>query len=71
MSGTRAISTTSTRELSSRFFPSRQGAEGNARHSDRNISLYPTWSCQGFISTPVHVTAAFRHNLHHPQVAVD
>ena len=34
-----AISTTSRRELSSSifFFPARQGAEGNSRHSDRNI----------------------------------
>ena len=34
---TRTISTTSRRELSSSFFPARQGAEGNSRHSDRNI----------------------------------
>ena len=35
---TRAISTTSSRELPSCFFPpARQGAEGNSRHSDRNI----------------------------------
>jgi len=26
------------------LFPTRQGAEGNSRHSDRNISLYPSWS---------------------------
>jgi len=26
------------------FFPARQGAEGNLRHSDRNISLFPSWS---------------------------
>jgi len=25
-------------------FPARQGAEGNSRHSDRNISLFPSWS---------------------------
>jgi len=31
----RAISTTSRRELSSFFFPARQGAEGNSRHSDK------------------------------------
>jgi len=44
ISGTRAISTTSSRELSSRvFFPQSQGAEGNSRHSDRNISLFPSW----------------------------
>ena len=35
---TRAISTTWRRELLSSFFPpARQGAEGNSRHSDRNI----------------------------------
>jgi len=26
------------------FFPARQGAEGNSRHSDRNNSLFPSWS---------------------------
>jgi len=26
------------------FFPARQGAEGNSRNSDRNISLFPSWS---------------------------
>jgi len=26
------------------FPPSRQGTEGNSRHSDRNISLFPSWS---------------------------
>ena len=25
-------------------FPAGQGAEGNSRHSDRNISLFPFWS---------------------------
>ena len=35
------------------FLPARQGAEGNSRHSDRNFSLFPSWSGQGFISTPV------------------
>ena len=35
---TRAISTTWRHELSSRFFfPARQGAEGNSRHSGRNM----------------------------------
>jgi hypothetical protein len=24
------------------FFPARQGAEGNSRHSDRNISVFPS-----------------------------
>jgi len=44
MSGTRAISTTSRRVLSSFFLPARQGDEGNSPHSDRNISLFPSWS---------------------------
>ena len=26
------------------FVSARQGAEGNSRHSDRNISLFPSWS---------------------------
>ena len=26
------------------LFFARQGAEGNSRHSDRNISLFPSWS---------------------------
>ena len=45
MSRTRAISTTSRRDLSSSyFFPARQDAEGNLHHSDRNISFFPSWS---------------------------
>jgi len=44
MSGTRAISTASRRELSPSCFNARQDAEGNSRHSDRNISLFPSWS---------------------------
>ena len=31
----------------------RQGAEGNSRHSDRNIGLFPSKSASGFISNPV------------------
>ena len=55
MSETRAISTTSRRELSSSFFfPARQGAEGNSCHSDRIISLFPSWSGLGLISTSVY-----------------
>ena len=54
MSGTLAISTTSRRELSSGFFfPARQSAEGNSRHSDRNNSLFPSCSGWGHSSTPV------------------
>ena len=34
-----------TRAVIKFFFPARQGAEGNSRHSDRNISLFP--SCSG------------------------
>ena len=45
MSGPRAISITSRRELSSFFFSARLGAEGNSRHSERNISLFT--SCSG------------------------
>jgi len=26
------------------FFPARQGAEGNSRHSDRDVGLFPSWS---------------------------
>jgi len=34
-----------TRAVIKFFFPpARQGAEGNSRHSDRNISLFPSWS---------------------------
>jgi len=56
MSETRAISTTWRRKLSSGFFYAMQDAEGNTRHSDRNISLFPSWSGQELISTPVHTT---------------
>jgi len=33
-----------TRAVTIFFFPARQGAEGNSRHSDRNIRLFPSWS---------------------------
>ena len=33
-----------TQALIKFFFPARQGAEGNSRHFDRNISLLPSWS---------------------------
>jgi len=34
-----------TRAVFKFFFPpGRQGAEGNSRHSDRNISLFLSWS---------------------------
>jgi len=55
MLGSRAISTTSRRELSSSFFfPAKQDAERNSRHSDRNISLFPPWSGQGLLSALVN-----------------
>ena len=40
MSGTRANSTTSRRELSTSSIFGRQGGDGNSRNSDRNISLF-------------------------------
>jgi len=33
-----------TRAVINFFFPARQGAEGNSRHYERNISLFPSWS---------------------------
>jgi len=33
-----------TRAVIKFFFPARQGAEGNSRHSERNISLFRSWS---------------------------
>ena len=33
-----------TRAVIKFFSPARQDAEGNSRHSDRNISLFPSWS---------------------------
>ena len=33
-----------TRAVIKFFFSAREGAEGNSRHSDRNISLFPFWS---------------------------
>jgi len=33
-----------TRAIIKFFFPARQGAEGNSRHSDRNISVLTSWS---------------------------
>jgi len=39
--------------------PPRQGAEGNSRHSDRNISLFPSWSGTGLISIPVYTDITF------------
>jgi len=33
-----------TRAVIKFFFPARQGAEGNSRHSERNISFFTSWS---------------------------
>ena len=33
-----------TRAVIKFILPARQGAEGNSRHSERNISLFPSWS---------------------------
>jgi hypothetical protein len=35
------------------FFPAKQGAEGNSRHSEGNIRLFPSWSGQRLIRTPL------------------
>ena len=32
-----------TRAVIKFLFPASQGAEGNSRHSDRNVSLFPSW----------------------------
>jgi len=44
-----------TRAMHQVSFPARLGAQGNARDSDTNISLFPSWSSYGFISTHVHL----------------
>jgi len=54
MSGSRAISTTSRRELSSSFFfLARQGAEGNYHHSDRNFFSLPGQA--KYLSAPLYL----------------
>jgi len=40
-------------------FPARQGAEGNSRHSERNISLFHSWSSYELISTPVQLVQMY------------
>jgi len=42
-----------TRVVIKYFFPTRQGAEGNSHNSGRNVSLFPSWSGKGLISTHV------------------
>jgi len=41
--GVRDFNNIETRAVTKFFFSARQGAEGNSRHSDRNISLFPSW----------------------------
>jgi len=65
MSGTRAISTTCRRELSKFFSPARLGAEGNSRHSDRNISLFPSWSGLRTYQFPCIRTSNYINYIHH------
>ena len=43
VSDARDFNNTETRVVTF-FFPARQGTEGNSSHSDRNISLFPSWS---------------------------
>jgi len=50
----RGFNNIETRAVIEFFFPARQSAKGNSRHSDGNISLFPSWSGSGLISTPVH-----------------
>jgi len=53
--GARDFNIIETRAVIKFFSPARQGAEENSRHSDRNISLFPSWSGYGLISTPVYI----------------
>ena len=52
-------------------FLQRQGAEGNSRHSDRNISLCPSRSGKGLISTPVLKGINFYPYFPHPLTDAD
>jgi len=71
MSGTSAISTTMRRELSSSsFIPARQGAEGNPRHSDRNISLFLPGRAKE-LSAPLYFSALFlKSSLFLPHISL-
>jgi len=42
-----------TRAVIKFFFPARQGAEGNSRHSDRNIFFFTSWSGKD-LSAPLY-----------------
>jgi len=39
----RGFNNIETRAIIKFFFSARQGAEGNSRHSDRNVGLFPSW----------------------------
>jgi len=41
---TRDFNNIETQTVIKFFFPATQGTEGNLHHSDRNISLFPSWS---------------------------
>jgi len=45
------------------FFLTRQDAKGNSPHSDRNISLFPSWTGYWIISTPVIVGGTIQCGL--------
>ena len=81
MSGRRAISTTSIRELSSIFlfsYRTRQGVEGNSRNFDRNISLFSSERAKK-LSAPLYrwhlklkrftKVVTFRYSPYHKMVA--
>ena len=45
------------------LFPGRQGTEGNSSHSDRNISLFPSWSYPGDESLHLLLRSVFCQQL--------
>ena len=59
-----------TRAVIRFFFSARQGAEGNSRHYDRNISLFPSWSASGLISTPIYSLLFLVYCIVQEQVAL-
>jgi len=42
--GVRDFNEIETRAVIKFLFPARQGADGNSRHSDRNIGFFPSWT---------------------------
>ena len=54
-----------TRAVITFFFFFKASAEGNSRHFYRNIRLFPSWSGQGLISTPVKtMKSSARAHIH-------